>query len=287
MNEHYQFISHYADDEHWRTSLNALSQSLWGITVLAGGEKDYVPFSYAYENEIVANVSVGRFDCVIDNQKTPASMIQTVMTEESHRNRGLIRELFAQVQEHIQQTTGRTFFTANRNKQAFYGKFGYQTTELIDHFKWTVQTDINPKKVVKIDWTSDSQKADFMNALAKRAPVSNEFGFVERHWLLLWFIDHFHRENLYFLPELQAYVVCHWDESTFELKDVIAPAIPTWSDIQAYFPVKNGMEVRSYFVPDNLSVRAEKVVDDDDYFYFDDTMPLPAAGVCLPDTQRG
>lgn len=287
MNEQYEIISHYADDEHWRNSLNNLAQKLWGITVLVGGERDYVPFSYASENQIVANVCVGRFDCVIDNKPVPASMIQTVMTDEPHRNKGLIRNLFVPVKEHIRKTTGRTFFTANRNKKDFYGKFGYQTSELIDHFRWTAEETENHKNAAKIDWTNDDQRSDFINALASRAPVSTAFGFVERHWLLLWFIKYFHHNNLYFLPELEAYIICHWDENTFELKDIIAPTIPAWSDIQAYFPIQSGMEIRSYFIPDNLKVSADKVIDEEDYFYFDVAMPLPALGVCLPDTQRG
>ena len=112
-------VSHFQDTPDLAAQLNHLTQSIWGITVLDGFASDYVPFSMQTEDEIVANICVGQFDVVVNGEAHPASMIQTVLTHELHRRQGLIRALFVPVQAHIANTTGRTFFIADRDKIEF------------------------------------------------------------------------------------------------------------------------------------------------------------------------
>ncbi|MDX1475688.1 MAG: GNAT family N-acetyltransferase, partial [Reinekea sp.] len=283
----YSFVSHYADNAQLRDSLNRLSNSLWGITVLHGGEADYVPFSQTLNGDVVANVCVGRFCLVADNKTFDASMIQTVMTAEPHRNQGLIRALFQPVQEHIAQTTGRTFFSAHKHMADFYGKFGYRAFPLTDYFAFAPNVNAPAsKKMQPIDLNDPAQRQQFERVAELRQAVSQKMGFVQRNWLLHWFCQYFHQRNLYWLPELEAYVIAVFHGEDIEVKDIIALRIPSWAELQPYFSLSEQTVVKFFFSPDQLQCEAQPVMSDEDWFFADEA--FPALDIyCLPDTQRG
>jgi len=283
----YQYLDRYVDDSHWRESLNRLTQLNWGITVLHGGEADYVPFAMVYNNEVVANVCAGQFDLVINGEPISASMIQTVLTDESHRMRGLIRQLFDPVQSHIAQTTGRTFFTAHKDKVEFYRKFGYHSHSLVDHFSWPIQDARQAKQsLVKVDYQDDFQRRQFQSAANRRTPVSNQLGFVQRNWLLFWFCRYFLNNDIYYAEALDAYLVYRVKDDVLELVDIVAEKIPTWAELETYFDCQLLTSVKCFFTPDRLALLATEVMDDNFYFFTDGNLPLPAL-ICLPETQRG
>ena len=283
----YQCLDRYVEDTHWRESLNRLTRAVWDITVLHGGEVDYVPFSMAYKNEIVANVCAGQFDLVINGELISASMIQTVLTDESHRKRGLIRQLFDPVQSHIAQTTGRTFFTAHKDKIEFYRKFGYQTHPLVDHFTWPIPSARQAQQLlVKVDYQDESQRPLFQAAASRRTAVSNQLGFVQRNWLLFWFCRYFLNNDIYYAADLNAFLIYRVKGDVLELVDIVAEKIPSWAELEPYFDCQVLTTVKCFFTPDRLAVEGTAVMDEQCYFFTDGRMPLPEL-ICLPETQRG
>jgi hypothetical protein len=289
----YKYASHYMDVEHQRDGLNTLSQDIWGITVLHGGETDYTPFSYFIESDsgssTVANVCVGQFKCVVNGLSVNASMIQTVMTDAEHRKQGLIRNLFNPVQEHIADSTGRTFLTASKNMDVFYGKFGYKPFPLIDHFKFTgdFSRSHEIREFRKVDLNIPMEYEAFVTMAEKRTPVSENFGFVEKNWLLLWFCKYFHGDNIVYVPSLEAYLIYTLSDGILEFKDIVARKIPTLQQCLDSIDTREIHQIKVFFSPDLLGGFYESVEDDDDWFYTDGEFPIPANGICLPDTQRG
>jgi len=286
--EHYQFLSHYTDNSELCNQLNSLTKNNWGITVLHGGEVDYVPFSMMYNDTIVANVCVGRFDLVINGEQLSASMIQTVLTDEQHRNRGLIRQLFEPVQKHIADSTGRTFFTASKDKVEFYAKFGYRSLPLVDHCVLTVP-DYNGRRhsLRKVSYADLSTRTKLDSVLANRSPVSNQFGFVNRHWLFHWFCYYFHQDNLHYIDDLDVFLLLRVEDDGLVILDIVAEQMPTFQQLQPYLPVTEETSIRTNFCPDRLAISYEKVISSEDRFFFDKSFPLPNDCICLPDTQRG
>lgn len=283
----YSFVSHYQERPDLAAKLNQLTESIWGITVLDGHPSDYVPFSMQYADAIVANVCVGQFDVVIHGTSQPASMIQTVLTHEDHRRRGLIRQLFKPVQQHIAETTGRTFFTANQDKAEFYAQFGYQNGPLIDFFRWMAEpTEASARALQKVDFSDARQRQAFEQATQLRVPVSDVFGFENKPWLLFWFCRHFLSQNLYYCTDLKVYLLLRIEQDRIDMLDIIGADIPTWAQLKNVLPIATATELRCYFVPDKLQVEAESVLSEEDRFFFDAAFPVPER-VCIPETQRG
>ena len=286
--EQYYFLSHYTDNDELCDQLNSLTKNNWGITVLHGGEVDYVPFSMMYRGKVVANVCVGRFDLVINGEELSASMIQTVLTDEQHRNRGLIRQLFEPVKKHIANTTGCTFFTASNEKIEFYAKFGYRSVPLVDHCELNVPDFSGTAQILrKVSYADAPTRANLESVLANRSAVSNQFGFVNRHWLFHWFCHHFHQDNLYFIDELDVFLLLRIEDDSLVILDIVAEEMPTFQQLRPYLPVTEGKTVRTNFCPDRLAVKYKKVISREDSFFFDENFPLPNDCICLPDTQRG
>lgn len=283
----YTFVSQYQDNPELAAQLNQLTEAIWGITVLDGHPSEYVPFSMQHEGAIVANVCVGQFDVVINGTSQPASMIQTVLTHEHHRRRGLIRQLFKPVQKHIAETTDRTFFTANQDKAEFYAQFGYQNGPLIDFFRWMAEPiEASGRALQKVDLSDRTQREAFEQAVRSRCSVSAVFGFENKPWLLFWFCRHFLSENLYYSADLNVFLLLRIEQDRIDLLDIIGSEIPTGAQLRNVLPINTTTELRCYFVPDKLQIETEPVRSEEDRFFFDAAFPIPE-WVCIPETQRG
>jgi GNAT superfamily N-acetyltransferase len=287
----YQFFCHYAEDTQLRESLNSLTGSQWGIRVLNQGDVDYHPFSILYENEVVANISVGRFDLVVNGKRQDANMIQTVLTHPDHRNKGLIRTLFHPVQEFIKNDTNVTYFPANKDKQAFYAKFGYQAVPFAECF--TAQAEDTTDALAgmfNVDYDNKEAKAALESALSARKSVSNVLGYENRNGLFYWYCDNFHGEKIYYIPALNCYLLCEWEGDQLTLFDIVSSDIPTLKQLLPYLFNYSELRIKTIrfmFCPDKLLDNYYTIENTEDHFYSCDNFKLPKQSFCIPETLRG
>jgi hypothetical protein len=197
--------------------------------------------------------------------------------------------LFQHAQRYIEETTQATFFTANSDKKDFYGQFGYQSHELINHYviRDKFEESLPNETLLKLDWNDHQQRQDFMSKANNRSPVSNQFGFINRNWLLFWFCQHFKQDEIYYAPDLDAYLIYRVEDKVLKLMDIVAETIPTLAQCLLYLDTRQIVRIEIYFTPDLLDVECSPVIDQEDLFFTDSNFPIPDWGVCLPDTQRG
>jgi len=82
----YTFVRDYRDDDALRKSFSQLAKKTFGIDFerwydCRGWNSHYIPYSYRWGNEIMANVSVNTMELVINGKKHRAIQIGTVMTD--------------------------------------------------------------------------------------------------------------------------------------------------------------------------------------------------------------
>jgi hypothetical protein len=85
-----KFVKVYKYDEVLRKSFNELASTVFGISFECWYQKGYwtekyVPFSYIYDDKVVANVLVNKLDLIINDEKMRSLQIGTVMTHPSYR----------------------------------------------------------------------------------------------------------------------------------------------------------------------------------------------------------
>ncbi|NGY75654.1 GNAT family N-acetyltransferase [Bacillus megaterium] len=128
------FIKDYKDNHILRKSYCELANNIFGIDFNEYYEKGfwsnkYVPFSYVYENQVIANVSVNILDLIVRGEKKKALQIGTVMTDLNYRKQGLATDLMNKVLDDYRDSYDFMYLFANKNVLDFYPKFGFSVVE--------------------------------------------------------------------------------------------------------------------------------------------------------------
>ena len=95
-------IKNYRNNEELRQSFNELARKTFGIDFedwyQNGFWSDrYNPYSVVENGRVIANVSVNHMNFIRRGERQFFIQLGTVMTEESYRNRGLIRQIMEEI----------------------------------------------------------------------------------------------------------------------------------------------------------------------------------------------
>jgi len=145
QNYEYNFVKDYKHNTKLRASFNQLADRIFGIQFEDWYQKgywndNYICYSYVWNGEVVANVSINIMEIIISDKKLKAIQIGTVMTEESHRRRGLAFSLLQRVISDYEETCDFFFLAADEEAIPLYERCGfrpYQETE------YTIDLDLN------------------------------------------------------------------------------------------------------------------------------------------------
>ena len=127
----YEMIKNYKDNESLRLSFNELAGKTFGQDFedwYQNGfwRENYVPYSIVENGKVIANVSVNITDILWDGELKKFIQLGTVMTEENHRNKGLIRQLMEEVEKDYGTKVDGMYLFANDSVVEFYPKFGFK-----------------------------------------------------------------------------------------------------------------------------------------------------------------
>lgn len=135
----YIFQFKYQDQEPLRQSFFALAKETFGLNFQGwyeahGWTKDYIPYSYALGEEVVANASVNRMSLVVHGQDLEALQIGTVMTKEAHRGQGLAEKLLRRIVEEQEKQYPLMFLLADEKAVPLYKRLGFEERKTYVYF---------------------------------------------------------------------------------------------------------------------------------------------------------
>lgn len=130
----YTFIRNYRDDQALRKSFSTLAKKIFGIDFekwyeSGGWNHNYIPYSFRWGNEIIANVSVNTMELMIQGKRHKAIQIGTVMTDPLHRRKGLAAGLMERVIEDFDSGYDLFFLAAEEDAVPLYEKLGFRKIE--------------------------------------------------------------------------------------------------------------------------------------------------------------
>ena len=195
----YEIVKNYRDNKALRDSFNELAEKTFGLNFEGWYQNgfwgdNYNPYSIVIDGKVVANVSVNRTDMWADGQQKRLYQLGTVMTEEGHRNRGLIRAIMAEVEKDTANADGVYLF-GNDSVAEFYPKFGFRTGKEFCYSKTVSQKGgcemINVPMRTAADW-----------AVLDKAMEKNVFrggcDMVGNPQLIFFYVSQFMQENVYY-----------------------------------------------------------------------------------------
>lgn len=238
----------YWGNDALRKSFNELAGKTFGLSFEGWYQNGfwtdkYIPYSVIHGNKVIANISVNRMDFKYDGEMNHYIQLGTIMTDERYRKQGFSRMLMDIILKEYASCDG-IYLYANDSVLDFYPRFGFTAKKQFRYF-----TDINcagernvkfvPMKT-KDDWASFLQEKNIRNSLGIADMKNDE--------LLMFYLTQFMQNNVFYLANVDSYVIAEMKEDTLVLFDVFS---------KGQVPVKNiweefGKEIKKVifsFVP--------------------------------------
>ena len=240
----YELIRQCRDNNSLRKSFNQLADRTFGLSFESWYQSgywgdNYIPYSFAKDGEIIANVSVNRMTHWWEGRLRKFIQLGTVMTDERFRCQGLIRRLMEEIERDFQGEAEGVYLFANDTVLDFYPRFGFR--KAIEYqYERTVKpsgTEWERKRAARFADRNRMAKsavcpADMgnlantsvcpvdMDNLPERSALEqaireNQFSgplaFFGNPGLYMFYFSDFMKENLYYLPELDVYAAAEFE----------------------------------------------------------------------------
>lgn len=296
--EQFQFVKDYKHDDALRTSFCRLASETFDIDFTEWYERGYwneryIPFSYAWEGRIIANVSVSLLELVVDGVNRKAIQIGTVMTHPEFRKRGLSASLMEKVLTEYKGQYETMYLFANETVLDFYPKFGFQPVEE-RLFSMAVAPGLNgqssggeplrPEGIRRLDMGKPEDAEMLQQWASERVPVSRRFGTAMAGGVLMFYALTAFREDIYYLQDEQVIAIWQKDGAHMELFDVISRSEVDLTDLVAKLAGQDTERTTFHFTPDLPEALLTEAPLNDGLFVKTEGIGLYPAGVKHPAT---
>lgn len=221
----YCFVNNYKEDDKLRSSFNELTRKTYGFDFeqwyqLGYWKERYIPYSFTYKDEIVANVSVNKIDFMIEGDVKNTIQIGTVMTDKLHRNRGLIRKLMDIVLKEYEGCSDFMYLFANDSVVEMYPKFGFEKVDEYQSIK-QIKKKKNDFTIRKLEMDNRNDKNIFTR-LASNAKSISKISMLDNFGLIMFYCNSFMKNNIYYIKQLNIAVIVEYYGNKLYLQDVFS-----------------------------------------------------------------
>lgn len=222
----YLFLKNYQHDEKYRITFNQLAKNIFnGLSFeewyRSGFWNDkYIPYTLFDEEKAIANLSVNIMNFNTFGEYKRYIQIGTVMTDERYRKRNLSRFLMEQALDDWNEKCDFMYLFANSSAVELYPKFGFQAANEYIYFK-----DINSSnpnvELQKLDM-NEQKNVDLLYLIAKNSNPCSCFSMEENADLVLFYCTTFLKDNVYYIPSLDAICIAIYDNEILHLWDIFS-----------------------------------------------------------------
>ncbi len=247
----YDIRKNYRDNPVLRASFNALAEAVFGLSFEAWYQNgfwgdNYIPYSVVENGRVVANVSVNRTDLYFGGKVRKLIQLGTVMTEESCRNKGMIRAIMAEIDRDFSDVEGAYLF-GNDSVVNFYPKFGFRRGVEYEYSRELTQD--GPCRMEKMPMEGPGDWAGLERAM-KESAFRGGCEMVNNPELIFFYVTHFMKDTVWYSRELNAWTIGWVENGELVLDNVFAPEGITLDAVVAAFG--GGIRrVRLEFAPAN------------------------------------
>ncbi|MBS4194223.1 GNAT family N-acetyltransferase [Lederbergia citri] len=257
-----RLIKDYKNDECLRKSFNELATDIFGIDFEEWYQKgfwdsDYVPFSYAVGDKVIANVSVNILNLIIDGETKKAVQIGTVMTHPDYRNKGLSANLMQNVLEEYGEMSDYIYLFANQSVLDFYPKFGFGA---VDEYEFSMKYRPEENSAVnrrKLDVKNPEDLNFIKEFVSTRIPLSQTFSTDHTLGIFMFHCLNVFPEDIYFLEKENVIVLFKIEHDHLHIFDIVSK---NEYDIQQILHVIADNDTRKiifHYTPDYPNIQVE------------------------------
>ncbi|GAF11364.1 acetyltransferase, GNAT family [Bacillus sp. JCM 19046] len=272
MND-YQLVSNYRKNEKLRESFNELAIATFGMNFKAWYERGfwderYIPYSFLYDGEVVANASVFKMTLVLNGKTYNAIQVGTVMTAPAHQKQRLAGRLM----EHLLRVyAGELIYLyANKSVLDFYPRYGFKRVHESLYTIDVKEADLSVERGHAVQQVSLDHDRELLEFYAKhRVRQSNQVDVANNDALLLFYFAIPFAEMIYYIAELDTIVLMEHEGSTLQLYDVISLREPNIEQMVATCMNRTTKAIVCHFTPgfELKGMHVETMPDDDDALF--------------------
>ncbi|MBD5458286.1 MAG: GNAT family N-acetyltransferase [Lachnospiraceae bacterium] len=250
-------IKNYRNNDELRKSFNELAMKTFDINFEDWyqngywGEK-YNPYSIVMDGKVVSNVSVNHMNFLWNGERKLFIQLGTVMTDESYRNRGLIRQIMDEIGRDYEKKTDGFFLFANDSVLDFYPKFGFQKSEEFQYCQkiFTADASVTGKRTIEQVPMRDKTAWTLLEDAMRKSIPQSSFEMVNNRELILFYVTKYMQENVYYHKEQDAYVIAEIEDGNLLIHNIFSSKPTDIGQIAKSFG--NGIrQVRFGFTPHN------------------------------------
>lgn len=276
-----KLVKNYMLDENLRHGLNYLTTRVFGFDfegwVTKGYfEGDYIPYSYEESGKIIANASANIMNFNYGSEKRNYIQIGTVMTDEAYRKNGLARSLINEIINDYKDKCDGIYLFANLEALGFYDKVGFkQVKESRYSLKENCMSILagEEKSLIKVEKEDESLVKKYFDFVRNGKNYSS-LQQINRFSLCMFYTADM--EGVYYIEDLDAFVVLDEEDSTLIVQDIFANKSVELEKVLSKLDSKYD-SVRLGFTPNNadknlFNVETYDGADDYRLYYLGDTL---------------
>lgn len=250
MNQKFDFIADYKENNILRESFNTLARNTFGILFedwykLGYWTKNYIPYSMKVEDMIVSNVSVNLMEFNQSGSVKKYIQLGTVMTDKNYRGLGLNGYLMKKVIEDYKDKCDGIYLFANDSVLDYYPKFGFRKA---NEYQYSRKLSLTGSRSVSPFPLTDKKALEEMEKIITASKPCGQMA-MNNMGLHMFYLSSFMKNNVYYVEEQQAYVVAEEEEGNLILHEIFAVGEVDVMAIAAAFGNGN-KKVSLGFVPD-------------------------------------
>lgn len=265
----YTVIKNYRKDDAFRGSFNELAKKTFGIDFEDWYQNGYWtdkynPYSIVMDGKVVANVSVNRTDFEWNGEVKHYIQLGTVMTDETYRNRGLIRKIMEEIDADYEGKVDGVYLFANNEVLNFYPKFGFATIKQYDYVKNVENTLDATAQKVDMD---NKEHWDRLQELIKNSYHQSAFEMLDNSELNMFYISKYMQDNVYYCEDCDAYVVAEIEKNELIINMVISEREQDLNHIAECFGKDIQSVVLGFTPKDTTGFKVRQMDQDDSTMY--------------------
>ncbi len=267
----YIYRCNYKDDNVLRNSFNTLTEKTYGFNFEQWYEDGYwgdkyIPYSLLDGDIVVSNVSVNIIDFLILGEKKRFVQIGTVMTDEEYRGQGLCRAIMEVVLKEWEDKCDLIYLFANDSVLDFYPKFGF---EQCNEYQYSINKikENGLEKIRKMSMDNKMDREFVYNMACNTIPLS-KVSMKNNASLIMFYCTSFMKDDIYYIEEYDAVVICNFNEDVLYVQDVFATKEIKLDKIINAMVNEKTKKVVLGFTPNNISSYEKSLMKEEDTTLF-------------------
>lgn len=289
--KHIEFLSDYKDNKPYRLAFGILAKSIFSIDFEKYYESGYwsdnfICFTGFDNGKAVVNVSASKVKLVNDGSVYNAIQLGTVMTHPQYRGQGLAAGLISRVMAEYKAEADLFHLFANRTVLDFYPKYGFSRVRECIYSTDMIAGSMSGYPARQLD-TSKREDLELLDRLAsERVPVSDRLGVASMKHLTMFHSLFSYSEDLYYLKDVDAVIICGQTSDTLHIYDVICNKQIDFNDFINAIDAGGASRVQFHYTPDykDIECKIEPYEPEDDIFFVKSNKIVIPDGLYYPET---